>query len=63
FSIVKRTYFSERGNVEFRMTMFNAFNHPNFAFGTQTFDDSTFGLITGTSGTPRIIHFAIGVNF
>jgi hypothetical protein len=62
-SIVKRTYFTERSNIEFRMTMFNAFNHPNFTFGSGTFDDSTFGLITAQRGSPRIIHFAIGVNF
>jgi hypothetical protein len=63
FSVIKRTYFSERGNVEFRMTLYNAFNHPNFVYSGETFDDATFGLITGQSGTPRIIHFAIGINF
>jgi hypothetical protein len=62
-SLVKRTYFSERGNVEFRMTMFNATNHPNFVYGGDSFDSTSFGLINSQSGTPRIIHFAIGVNF
>jgi hypothetical protein len=63
FSVVKRTYVSERANVEFRVTLFNAFNNPNFTYGGDDFDDATFGLVTGQSGSPRIIHFAIGVNW
>ena len=63
FSLVKRTYYSERGNVEFRLTFYNAFNNANFAFGNQNFDDETFGQINATSGTPRIIHFRLAVNW
>jgi hypothetical protein len=63
FSLVKRTYYSERGNVEFRVTFFNAFNNANFSFGNQSFDDETFGQITGTTGTPRIVHFRLAVNW
>jgi hypothetical protein len=63
FSLVKRTYFSERGNVEFRMTMINALNNTNFVYGGESFDDATFGLINSISGNPRVIHFAIGVNW
>ena len=63
FSLVKRTYYSERGNIELRVTFYNAFNSTNFAFGSQAFDDETFGQITGTVGTPRIIHFKLGINW
>ena len=64
FSLAKRTYFSERGNVEFRMTVFNAFNHANFTIGNQSFDATTFGRITGTTGTSeRQISFNLGVNW
>ncbi|HEU4388729.1 MAG TPA: TonB-dependent receptor [Blastocatellia bacterium] len=63
FSLVKRTYFSERGNVEFRVTFYNALNNANFVFGSQNFDDETFGQITSTSGTPRIVHFQLAVNW
>jgi hypothetical protein len=63
FSVVKRTFFSERGNVELRLTFYNAFNSTNFTFGNQSFDDETFGHITGTSGTPRIVHFQLAVNW
>jgi hypothetical protein len=63
FSLVKRTYFTERGNVEFRVTFYNAFNSTNFTFGNQNFDDETFAQITGTSGTPRVVHFQLAVNW
>lgn len=63
FSLVKRTYFSERGNVEFRMTLLNAFNHPSFIYNGDNFDDATFGLINSQSGTERIIHFAVQINW
>jgi hypothetical protein len=62
-SLVKRTYFTERGNVEFRMTVFNAFNQPNFTIGNITFDSATFGRINTTTGSTRQFHFAIGVNW
>jgi len=63
FSVIKRTRFLERGNVEFRVTLLNAFNNANFNFGDQNFDSSSFGRITGTRGGSRIIHFLLGVNF
>jgi hypothetical protein len=63
FSLVKRTSFSESGNVEFRVTAFNAFNQTNFTFGGSTFDSASFGRITGTRGTERQFHFVIGVNW
>ncbi len=64
FSLAKRTYFSERGNVEFRMNVFNIFNHPNFTIGNQSFEATTFGRITGTTGNAvREISFNLGVNW
>jgi len=63
FSLAKRTYFSERGNVEFRMTVFNLLNHPNFTIGNQSFEATTFGRITGTTGNERQISFNLGINW
>jgi hypothetical protein len=63
FSLSKRTYFSERGNVQFSMTVFNIFNHPNFTIGNQSFEATTFGRITGTTGIERQISFNLGVNW
>ncbi len=62
-SVVKRTYFTERANVEFRATAFNAFNQTNFTYGGNTFDSSAFGRITGTRGNERQFHFALGINW
>jgi hypothetical protein len=65
FSLAKRTYFSERGNVEFRMNVFNIFNHPNFSINTGNFDfeATTFGRITGTTGQVREISASLGINW
>lgn len=63
FSVIKRTRIGERGSFEFRATMLNAFNNANFSFGSQNFDSSSFGQITGTRSNPRIIHFLVEVRF
>jgi hypothetical protein len=66
FNIVKRTKLTERANIDFHATFLNAFNHPIFAFGDQTFDSTNFGRITATAGngwTPRNIFFGLGINF
>ncbi|HSB10748.1 MAG TPA: hypothetical protein VLM38_14770, partial [Blastocatellia bacterium] len=64
-TVVKRTSFSERGNVEFRVIAFNIFNHANFSYGGDTFDGANFGRITGfASGTTsRQISGSIGINW
>jgi hypothetical protein len=63
FSVTKRTKFFESADVEFKATFFNAFNHPNFSFGNMNFDQANFGRITGTTGSARVIHFILGINF
>ena len=63
FSLAKRTFFSERGNVEFRMNVFNIFNHPNFTIGNISFDSTSFGRINSTRGQERQISFNLGVNW
>jgi hypothetical protein len=62
-SLVKRTNFSEHGNVEFRITAFNIFNSANFVYTGNVFDSASFGRITSTTGTSRQIHFALGINW
>jgi hypothetical protein len=63
FSLIKRTRFTERTNFEFRVTFLNALNNTNFTYGGDVFDDATFGQITGQSGTPRVIHFQLAINW
>jgi outer membrane receptor protein involved in Fe transport len=45
--IFKNTKIGERTNLQFRLDMFNVFNHPNFALGTT----SIFGLNTNATST------------
>jgi Carboxypeptidase regulatory-like domain/TonB-dependent Receptor Plug Domain len=71
FSITKTTPIGERQTLQFRSEFFNLFNHPQFALpiNSGTFnaalraDNPTFGLITATSVSPRIIQFAVRVQF
>ncbi|MGE0128264.1 MAG: hypothetical protein AB7U82_09305 [Blastocatellales bacterium] len=64
FSLTKRTRFYERGDMEFKVTFYNAFNQANFAFGSITaFDTANFGRISTQRGSPRVIHFILGINF
>ena len=66
-ALIKRTplrWPTEAANVEFRTEFFNAFNTPQFANPTTLNRSlSTFGQITATSVAPRIMQFALKVNF
>ena len=53
----------ERFNLEFRTEFFNVFNHPIFADPDGVVTDTTFGKITGLASNPRIIQFALKLNF
>ncbi len=63
FSLTKRTRFYERADMEFKVTFYNAFNQANFNFGSINFDAANFGRINATAGSPRNIHFILGINF
>ncbi|MGH9766214.1 MAG: carboxypeptidase regulatory-like domain-containing protein, partial [Blastocatellia bacterium] len=70
FSVSKRTKMYESAEMEFKATFYNAFNHANFIFSnptatftSSTFDSASFGRISGQRGSPRIIHFILGINF
>jgi hypothetical protein len=77
FSIIKRFHVSESKNIEFRAEFFNLFNHVNFAnpisnlnaVGSidpntgQVINPGDFGRIISTSNNPRLIQFALKLNF
>lgn len=49
-SLTKRIPITERVRFEIKLTAINVLNHPNFIYGTQNFDSTTFGLISGGVG-------------
>jgi hypothetical protein len=71
FSIIKDfpLSFREGMNVQFRAEIFNLFNHAQFflpggSSGMQDVDSpASFGVITQTVNNPRLIQFALKLNF
>lgn len=64
FSVMRRFPVNERSSFEFRGEFFNIFNTVNFANpGTDIAASQTFGVITNTSTSPRIIQFGLKFNF
>jgi hypothetical protein len=54
---------NDRANVEFRAEFFNAFNTPQFGDPDNEQDSATFGQVLNTVVAPRIIQFALKLNF
>jgi hypothetical protein len=72
FSVIKNFPFSFREgmSLQFRAEFFNLFNHPQFYMqgfgGTGEQDISTpssFGVVNGTVNNPRLVQFALRLNF
>jgi hypothetical protein len=70
FSAVKRIHLNEAMHMEFRAEFFNLFNHPQFNApglsstpGADLASSGTFGVITQTVNNPRVIQFALKLNF
>ena len=69
--MIKLFPITERTNLEFRMEMFNAFNHVILASptsiswggGSGPNPVSNFGVITSTSTPMRQMQFALKLNF
>jgi hypothetical protein len=70
FSAVKRIHLNEAVNMDFRAEFFNLFNHPQFNTpglsstpGADLASAGTFGVISSTVNNPRVIQFALKLNF
>src|SRR5581483_3357622 len=65
FSLAKTFHITERQNFKFGADFFNLWNHP--AFNAPSFTDienpASFGHITSTAGTPRLIQFSMRYAF
>jgi hypothetical protein len=64
-SLIKNTKLTEGLTLQFRTEFYNIFNHAQFAppFGNDVSTPSTFGVITATSTTPRVVQFGLKVLF
>jgi hypothetical protein len=49
----------ESAQLQFRTEFYNAFNHTQFSNPGTSFGSSTFGVITSTSVSPRLIQFGL----
>jgi hypothetical protein len=65
FQLAKNTRWgaTERYNVQFRLEMFNAFNHPSLGYPNTSLTSGQFGQITSYNGNARRIQVAAKVNF
>jgi hypothetical protein len=69
FSAIKNFPIRERMSVQFRAEFFNIFNHAQFyllggAGQMQDVDSpSSFGVVNGTVNNPRVVQFALKLNF
>lgn len=62
FAVLKRVPIRNR-SLEFRAEFFNILNHPNFANPGNVIGTPGFGVITGSSASPRVIQFALKFQF
>jgi hypothetical protein len=70
-SVIKHFQLREQMNLDFRAEFFNFLNHPQFflgggssASGMQDIEEpSTFGVVNQTAGNPRLIQFALKLQF
>ncbi len=61
-AFIKRTYFGETRNIEFRTEIFNLTNTPPLANPNGVVGNAAFGTIT-SAGDPRVIQFGLKLNF
>jgi hypothetical protein len=62
-ALFKEIRVSERFNLEFRTDWYSASNTPQFSNPNVNLGDSTFGLVTGTSGGARTIDLGLKLGF
>jgi hypothetical protein len=53
----------ESATMDFRTEFFNAFNHPEYSSPVTSTASTTYGEITSSAGSPRLIQFALRYTF
>jgi hypothetical protein len=59
FSVIKQTPIMESKKLEYRAEFFNVLNHPTFFVGDQNVNGTTFGVISSTSSTARLVQMSL----
>jgi hypothetical protein len=62
-ALTKVSQLNERVSLQFRVELFNAFNHPNFALPEAFFDNARFGTITSTITPERQVQLGVRVEY
>ena len=63
-SLIKDTTLHESLNIEFRSEFFNIMNYANFNSPDSSISSaSSYGVISSTTGNPRVIQFALKLSF
>lgn len=63
FSLFKDTKLTERVGLQFRTEFFNVFNRVQFGPPGETLGNAQFGVISSQLNTPRLIQFALRLNY
>jgi hypothetical protein len=62
-SIIQNIAFTERVGLQLRGEFFNVLNHPIFFSGSHDINSPTFGRITQTLNSPRVVQIAAKITF
>jgi hypothetical protein len=63
FTVFKNTRITERYQLQFRTEVFNLFNRVQFGRPGVSLGTSTFGVISSQINNPRLVQFALRLNF
>ncbi len=63
FTIFKNTQINERFGLQFRTEVFNLFNRVQFNYPGTQMGNPQFGVVSGQYNNPRLVQFALRLNF
>ena len=63
FTIFKNTKLTERFGLQFRTEVFNLFNRVQFGYPGTALGNPQFGVISGQYNNPRLVQFALRLQF